>query len=171
MHQQAYDWVKSARCHAPADWSAVLDLGGRDINGSVRDLFSEATVYRVLDILPGDGVDIVADAATWTPDRTYDVVVCCETFEHARLWPDICGTAFDALCDDGIFVATMAGPGRPPHSAIDGGWTVYDGEWYMNVDPVDLRSVLVSLGFTDVVVDRQPFPADVRCVARRGRDD
>jgi hypothetical protein len=62
---------------------SVLDIGGRDVNGSPRHLFSEqVTDYTVLDIRPGDGVDIVADAATWDPDgQAWDVIICAETFE------------------------------------------------------------------------------------------
>jgi len=162
MHEQAYQWV--AR-HATADPVAVLDIGGRNINGSVRDLFPGAAPYVALDIRPGDGVDIVADAATWTPDREYDVVVCTEVFEHTADWPQICATAHKALRPGGQLILTMAGPGRPPHSAVDGGWTLHEGEYYGNVAPTELQAVLEGCGFADVVVDYQTSPADTRAVA------
>lgn len=162
MHPEAMGWV--AR-YATTDPVTVLDLGGRDINGSPRHLFPGATVYTVIDIAPGDGVDIVADAATWTPDRTYDVVVCTETFEHTPQWPAICRTAYAACAAGGMFVATMAGPGRPEHSAVDGGWTLHPGEHYENVRPDDLRSVLGQIGWRDIIIDQQSWPADVRSVA------
>src|SRR5262245_20137727 len=116
MHEQAYNFVRD---HAQLDAATVLDLGGRDINGSVRDLFRDAATYRTVDIQPGEGVDVVADAADWRPTSRYQVVVCCETFEHTERWPAICKTAFVALRPGGQFVTTMAGPGRPEHSAID----------------------------------------------------
>ncbi|ANN16250.1 hypothetical protein SD37_11740 [Amycolatopsis orientalis] len=164
MHAEAHEWV--AR-HATTEPVTVLDIGGRNINGSVRDLFPGATVYIVLDIADGQGVDIVADAATWTPDRQYDVVVTAETFEHTAVWPEICATAFTATKPGGRFIATMAGPGRPAHSAVDGGPTLYPGEHYGNVEPDDLRAVLAECGFVDMVIDRQERPADVRCVATK----
>jgi len=79
MHAEAYAWVAK---HATADPVAVLDLMGRFINGSPRDLFPNATSYTVLDIEPGPDVDIVADAATWQPGgRRWDLALCCEGFD------------------------------------------------------------------------------------------
>ncbi len=164
MHSEAYAWVAA---HATDEPVAVLDLGGRNINGSVRPLFPAATVYRVLDIADGPNVDVVADAATWTPDREYDVTVACELFEHTAVWLDICLTAFKALRSGGQFIATMAGPGRPVHSGVDGGAWLFPGEHYGNVEPDRLRAELEAAGFVGVVVDQQPSPADVRAVARK----
>lgn len=164
MHPQAYEWVRQ---HATDDRVRVLDVGGRNINGTVKDLFPGALLYHALDIRPGDGVDIVADAATWVPVLPYDVAVCTEVFEHTADWPEICYTIFSALRPGGQAIFTMAGPGRPPHSAVDGGWQLHDGEWYANVAAAELEAVLLGLGFTQVVVDYQPSPADTRAVAYR----
>ncbi len=167
MHGEAFAWVSRYRT---CERVAVLDLGGRNVNGSVRSLFPAADPYRTVDIAPGDGVDIAADAADWTPDRQYGVVVCTEVFEHTPRWPEIVSTAQRALVTGGLFVATMAGPGRPEHSAVDGG-PLRDGEYYGNVRPEQLYAVLLDLGFVDVVVDQQSHPADVRCAARRAAGD
>lgn len=164
MHAEAYEWVQKWATTEPV---AVLDMGGRNINGSTRPLFPNAEPYRTLDIAPGTGVDIVADAADWTPDRAYDVVVCTEVFEHTARWPEICTTAYNALRAGGMFIATMAGPGRPPHSAVDGGWYLYPGEYYGNVDPHALDEVLASIGFRDSVIDVRSSPADVRALATK----
>ncbi len=160
MHDQAYNWV---RRHAVSDVD-VLDIGGRNINGSTRELFTGT--WTTLDIRSDEGVDVVADAATWTPDREYDVIVCTEVFEHTPSWQAICATAFKACKPGGMFVATMAGPGRPEHSAIDGG-ALHPGEYYGNVSPIELGNVLEECGWRDIVVDQQFSPADVRAVARR----
>ena len=164
MHPEAFDWVTR---HATDQPCSVLDIGGRNVNGSPRGLFPRADPYVTLDIEPGRDVQIVADAATWTPDREYDVVVCTEVFEHTASWPEICGTAFKALRPGGLIILTMAGPGRTPHSAFDGGPTLYAGEYYANVEAAHLQLVLESVGFSDVVVDVQYQPADVRATARR----
>lgn len=164
MHTEAYEWV---RRHATDKPVAVLDLGGRNINGSVRPLFPNATIYRVVDIADGPGVDVVADAATWTPDGLYDVVVCCETFEHTKSWPEICQTAYRACRPGGMLIATMAGPGRPEHSGIDGEFRLHPGEYYGNVAPGDLWQALRAAGWRHIHVDQQPVPADVRAVAYR----
>jgi SAM-dependent methyltransferase len=174
MHEQAYNFVRDNRNYVTYKhmaWTgpySVLDLGGRDINGSVRDLFDfPVATYDVVDIQPGDNVDIVADAATYQPERQYDAVVCCETFEHTDSWPAICETAYKALRPGGQFITTMAGPGRPEHSAIDGEFRLHPGEYYGNVDPAELFDVLERCGFENVYVDSQPSPADVRATANR----
>ena len=153
-------WVAK---YATDDPVTVLDLGGRDTNGSPRGLFPNAAAYLVLDAVDGPDVDVVADAATWTPDREYDVVVACELFEHTRAWPEICLTAHEALTPGGMFVVTTA---KPPHGAW-GAPSPEPGEWYENVDPERLRVVLHQAGFADVVIDERPWPADVRAVAVR----
>lgn len=160
MHQQAYEWVDR---HADADAARVLDIGGRNINGTIRDRFPGATEYVVLDIVEDAGVDIVADAATWRTDERFDAVVCAEVFEHTPVWREICATALAVLSPGGQFIATMAGPGRAPHSAMDGGPTLYPGEHYENIDPDDLADVLEDLGFVQVDVDQ--YGEDVRCIA------
>lgn len=163
MHPEAYEWVWQ---HAHTRPGRGLDIGGRNINGCTRDLYP-AVDWTVLDIEPGPGVDIVADASTWTPDREYDLVLCTETFEHTPAWPQICATAYQACASGGLLVLTMAGPGRGEHSAIDGG-PLRPGEYYGNIDPDELSSALAGVGFTDVTVDYQPRPGDTRAVARKG---
>lgn len=163
MHAEAYEWVQK---WATSEEVSVLDIGGRNINGSTRPLFPNADPYQVLDIAPGTGVDIIADAAEWTPDREYDVVVCTEVFEHTPRWPEICATAHRALRPGGTFITTMAGPGRPAHSAVDGGYLRPD-EYYGNVDPRALDEVFASVGFRDSVIDVRSSPADVRALATK----
>lgn len=160
MHTAAFQWV--AR-FATGDPLNVLDIGGRDINGTSRPLFPNAR-YTALDVVDGPGVDIVANAATWEPDQQYDRVVCTEVFEHTPGWRLIIGTAFAALRPGGDLIATCAGPGRAPHSGFDG-LRVRPGEWYCNVTPRELRNALDLAGFQGIVVNQEG--EDVRAHARR----
>lgn len=164
MHPAAFDWFER---HATSQKVDVLDIGGRNINGSVRPLYPFGT-YTVLDIMAGPGVDIVADASTWTTDARYDVVVCAEVFEHTADWRGIVETAFEVLRPGGRFIASAAGPGRAPHSAVDGAWRLLPGEYYGNVEPGELKDALSAAGFVDVEVDQQFRPCDVRAVAVKG---
>ena len=166
MHDQAMQWIAK---YATAEPVSVLDLGGRDINGSPRHLWPNATRYTVLDILPGEGVDVVADAAAWQPGDAWDVVCAAEIFEHTASWPAICGTAYMACRPGGRFIITTAGPGRPPHSAVDGLLRLLPGEHYANVPAHELRRVLIETGWSAITVDSQwaPNPCDTRAVATR----
>jgi Methyltransferase domain len=164
VHSEAYAWVAA---HATTDPVDVLDLGGRNVNGSPRPLFPNAASYTVLDILDGPGVDVVADAATWQPGRAYDVVLACELFEHTAVWPRIVHTAYAACRPGGRFVVTTAAPGRAVHSGVDGGPALWPGEHYANIEPAALELALEEAGFTEILVDVQPVPADVRAVATR----
>ena len=149
MHAEAYTFVEATVVeHGP--WSHVLEIGGRNVNGTIRDLF-ECDSYTALDIADGDGVDIVADAADWPPDRTYDCVVSCEVFEHTPTWPQILRTAAAALAPGGTLIVTAAAWPRAPHSAIDGG-PLRGGEYYCNVDPGELGDALAAAGFAGDVV-------------------
>lgn len=162
MHEEALSYVTQ---HRTNETLAVLEIGGRWINGGVRGLFPNADPYMSLDIEDGEAVDIVANAATWIPDRTYDLIVCTEVFEHTPEWPEILETMATACRPGGRLVLTMAGPRRSPHGAGGGGW---DGhEHYENVEPEALRKELLATGWTDVEVDYLYPPGDTRATATR----
>ncbi len=163
VHDAALEWIAK---HAPSGPVTVLDIGGRDVNGSPRHLFPDAAAYTVLDAQPGPDVDVVADAAAWNPHRRrWDVVICAETFEHTAAWRAIIRTAWAACKPGGKFIITTAAPGRPPHSGIDGEFRLLPGEHYANIRPAELERVLTVSGWEDVVIDVQASPADVRAVA------
>jgi SAM-dependent methyltransferase len=168
MHDAALEWIAK---HATSEPVSVLDIGGRDVNGSPRHLFPAATRYTVLDALPGEqvtDVDVIADAATWNPSgQQWDVIVCAEVLEHAAQWRAILRTAFAACAPGGRLIVTTAAPGRPPHSAVDGGERLLPGEHYANIRPAELERALIAAGWAGVVVDVQEFPADVRAVAAK----
>ena len=151
MHEQAFSWAAQFRT---TEDLAVLDIGGRDLNGSTRPLFPNANPYHVLDILPGAGVDFVADAADWRPEggRKYDLVITTETFEHAKRWPEIIKTAWDVLRPGGWLIFTCAGPGRPPHSGHAAVWELAPGEWYENVSAEKINEVLEVQGWEGIQV-------------------
>lgn len=150
-----------------APWR-VLDLGGRDINGHVRDLLPAAT-WTGLDIVPGPGVDLVHDATgPWPEDfAQFDLVVCTEVFEHVQHWRALIDTAAQALEPGGpeLLFLTCASTGRRPHGA-SGELHPPPGEWYANIPPGDLRAALHER-FRDVHVAYQAHPGDAYAWARQ----
>lgn len=156
MHTAALEWVSE---HAPAWPVTVIDIGGRDVNGTVRHLFN-AAAYTSVDLFPGPSVDIVADFCDVVLEPV-DVVICCEVAEHTWNWPKIVARAAGTLRPGGLFIFTAAGPTRTPHSALDGG-PVHDGEWYENIGPDVLDEVLAA-HFTRHEID--VTGDDIRAVA------
>ncbi|MDQ3106417.1 MAG: class I SAM-dependent methyltransferase [Actinomycetota bacterium] len=147
MHAEAFQFVANAV--RGRTFGSVLEIGGRNVNGSISVLF-DADSYTTVDIAPGDGVDIVADAAEWVPPATFDCVVCCEVFEHTPRWPEILATMAASLDLGGTAIVTAASLDRAPHSAVDGG-PLHDGEFYANVDPADLAREMRAAGFSGQV--------------------
>jgi hypothetical protein len=63
-----------------------------------------------LDVLPGAGVDIVADAGDWDPGLQFDVVLCTEVLEHAPNAEQVVANAYRLLAPGGVFIMTCAAP-------------------------------------------------------------
>ena len=164
MHDAVINYVVA---HLPADVGSVLEFGSRNLNGSVRSVI-DAPYYVGVDLYEGPDVDIVGDAATVSlPDR-FDLVVSTEVFEHAddANCAAIVANAFAHLNDGGSFVATMAGVGRGPHSAIEAVPELQPGEFYRNVTADLLAGWLQAAGFRRFSIDIQDL--DIRCAAVKG---
>lgn len=161
MHPEAMAWVQR---HATLA-NFVLDIGGRNVNGSPRHLYPQAN-YTAVDLYPGEGVDEVADVTEWEPNVRYDTVLCLEVLEHVQDWPAVIEAAHRLATDGGKLILTAAAPGRTPHSAIHGG-PLQDNEHYANIHEEDLWTVLLG-AWTDIVIDVRG--EDIRAVATKKAD-
>jgi methyltransferase family protein len=143
----------------------ALDLGGADVNGTVHATLAgyvELSELEVLDVAPGPGVTIVADARTqdwWTTDDFYDLVISTEMLEHVQGWKATIRTAALVLREGGWFVGTCASLGRRPHGAR-GEYDPPAGEHYANVGPSELVHALSGYGFDAIHVQYRLDPAD-----------
>jgi hypothetical protein len=174
MHPEAYDgfgrMLRKSGLYL-GNWR-ILDVGGADVNGSVRDYFPGSTIEGV-DIGAAPGVDYVFDAAVsdnWKDLRgKYDIVFATELFEHAEFWADIIANMATALDPEGmeLFFATCASTGRPPHGSR-GEWGVPAGQFYGNVAPDDLEREL-NKHFRHVYVEYQANPGDAYMWAHGAR--
>lgn len=164
MHPEARAFVESALRDA-GPWSRVVEVGGRDINGGVRDLV-KADEYLSVDLEPGPAVDVVADCREWSPPWRADLVLCLEVLEHADDPAGVVAAAVGYLAPFGWLVLTCAGPGRAPHSGHDGG-TVRDGEHYGNIAPSDLARWLKGVGVHDSVIEYNGGSCDVYATGTR----
>lgn len=146
MHAEAFAFVAQ---FSTTDPITVIEIGSRIINGTVRGLFTNAH-WTGLDLHPGPGVDIVCDMMDYTPPDSVDLIVCCETLEHAENWRQMISQAQAWLVPGGRMILTCAAPGRIPHSHIDGGQLRPD-EYYANVSADDLRKALEADGLYVVI--------------------
>jgi SAM-dependent methyltransferase len=161
MHPQAFAFVEQAVKTTPMRDGLVVEIGGRNINGTIRALFKERP-YVSLDITDGPGVDVVADGATYRPKKSPAVVVCCEVLEHTAAAEAICRNAHRILMPGGVFIVTAATEGRPEHSAVDGGPRRSD-EFYRNVSFNALRAWLKP--FKNAYLTANHVQADIYAVA------
>lgn len=148
MHQAVLEFVAARR---PDTVGAVLDVGGRDINGSPRQILADATSWLSVDLIDGPGVDIVGDIVALDMVDVADTVVCLEVLEHAENWPDIVAACVTACRPGGRVLLTAAGPSRVPHSAFDGG-PLHPGEHYENITVRALTKALKTAGAVGLTV-------------------
>lgn len=140
MHTNAFYFVASRVClvKSTPPGADILEIGSRDINGTVRPLFRlVAKTYTGIDIVPGNGVDLVADGTVYGEPESFDAVICCEVLEHTPKSQGICENALRVLRPSGVLIVTCAGPSRAAHSADDGGPLTAD-EYYGNIREEDL---------------------------------
>jgi SAM-dependent methyltransferase len=164
MHRAAFDYVARTVSGRELPAGDVLEIGSRDVNGSVRELFPGRR-YIGSDIAPGDGVDIVASGADVELSEPAAVVVTTETLEHTLDAEAICRNAFRLLMPGGVFIVTCAGEGRAPHSAVDGG-PLRAGEFYANVTELDLAAWLDD--FAKIAIEENPEAGDIYAWAVKG---
>lgn len=137
----------------------VIEIGSRDINGSARAFFPNAK-WLGLDLSAGVGVDIVCDAADYSPERTVDLVVCCEVLEHCERWKELIQRAAGWLKPYGRLIMTCAGEGRESHSAFDGD-KLRTGEYYKNLTCDEIKNQFTSCGLIAVEVEANTSACDV----------
>ena len=165
MHAEAWAFVSSLVPNlAPGH---VVEFGARNFNGSIRPLFSDALSYTGVDILPGANVDVVSDAAEFSPEVAPDLILCCETLEHTPRGEDIVANAARILAPGGQLVVTCATSPRAPHSAVDGG-ELYRNEYYANVAPDDLARWMQEAGLAITCRQVHSNRGDLYAVAEKG---
>ncbi|MEJ7763880.1 MAG: methyltransferase domain-containing protein [Acidimicrobiales bacterium] len=162
MHPEAFQFLAD---NTPKSARTVLDVGGRDINGSPRSLFPGAH-FTAVDPIDGPGVDVVADITKWADERTFTVVICAEVLEHVKNWQAVVAACFQRVRPGGTLLLTAATDGRDPHSAYDGG-PIRPDEHYRNVQGDKLKAALAEVGAVKVDVVSHPGRGDVYAVAHR----
>jgi SAM-dependent methyltransferase len=104
----------------------ILDLGGMDVNGSLRDVAPTGWEYVSADLTPGPGVDVVLDDACRLPfaAHEFDAVVSTSCFEHNSLF----WLTFNEMCRvarDGGYIYINAPSNGAYHRYPEDCWRFY----------------------------------------------
>lgn len=100
----------------------VLDVGGADVNGSYRPLFSFTECHYVsADLSSDSSVDVVLDGTGSLPFATgeFDVVVSGQTFEHVGTFWDLFSELVRVCSDDGVVIVIAPSAGAIHRFPVD----------------------------------------------------
>ncbi|TVQ61736.1 MAG: glycosyltransferase [Phycisphaerales bacterium] len=104
----------------------VLDVGSRDVNGSMREVFADiASAYVGVDIEAGPGVDVVGDVVDlgelvgW---NAFDLVMSTEMIEHCEPWRDAVSAMVASVRVGGYVLITTRSPGFALHGYPSDHW-------------------------------------------------
>lgn len=142
----------------------VLEIGSLNINGSVREFFSECD-YIGIDLDDGPDVDIVCEGQKYdAPDNSFDVVCSLECFEHNPYWEETFLNMIRMCRTEGLVFFTCATEGREEHGTsrtnpIDSPFTVKKGwDYYKNLTEKDFRD---KINFEEIFAHHYFFTNEV----------
>lgn len=148
--------------------SRVLEIGSRNVNGSLRELFADCE-YIGVDCVDGDGVDIVCLAHEFRDKpESFDVVCAAETFEHDPFAGRSVQTMLAHLRPKGLFFMTCASSGRKEHGTIRQGEDYGPNpEFYRNVEMNRFVQWLLATDYSlqDLHLEYRQHPGDLYCYA------
>ena len=115
MHSSAYEFGRLFFENYGTDaHQVIVDIGSQNVNGTLRDHCPADRRYIGLDMMEGDGVDIVVAPHAPLPfdDASVDIIVTSSCFEHDMLFWEAFLEAVRVLKDGGLlyFNAPSNGP-------------------------------------------------------------
>lgn len=116
-HPEQAEFFASVRAQYPASFerARVLEVGSLDINGSVRELFTQCE-YTGVDLQPGAGVDLACPAHLLAlPTAHFDTVISAECFEHNPYWRETFANMLRMCRPGGMVLISCASTGRKEH--------------------------------------------------------
>jgi SAM-dependent methyltransferase len=148
------EWVsqKTMQYNLAAAANNVLEVGSRNINGSVRPIFGAVREYVGVDFEPGPDVDLVLNSHDLTsafPQASFDVVVSTEMLEHDNeFWKtvDMMGAV---LKPGGYLLITARGNGFWVHG--------YPHDYYRFL-PESFRHLLAMAGCDVLEITEDWYP-------------
>jgi SAM-dependent methyltransferase len=157
-HQEQRNFIASVKNHYPEFFHdvSVVEIGSLNINGTVRDFFSDTKSYVGVDLIEGKDVDVICEGKNYLAESdSIDVVISTECFEHDKDWKDTFSNMIRMAKHGGLIVFTCASTGRHEHgttrtSPADSPATT---DYYENRTSIDfelsfnLRDIFENYGF------------------------
>lgn len=127
MHDSVMTWFLHTIQPQEVQGKRVLEVGSRNVNGSVRPLFEryKPAHYLGVDIENGPGVDLILNATNLEVAfgaDSWDVVVASETLEHVENWVTSLRNMLAVLRPGGLLCITTRSPGFPYHPYPEDNW-------------------------------------------------
>jgi len=140
-HASCIDFVASQLSADEIEGADVLEVGSRDVNGSVRPAVEQArpASYVGVDIEEGPGVDELCDATELVSRfgaEQFDVVLSTELLEHVRDWRQAVTQMKEVLRPGGTLVITTRSRGFGVHA--------YPHD-YWRYEPEDMQRIFGDL--------------------------
>ena len=148
-HKEQQDFVSGLKVKHP-EWftgKAVLEFGSYNINGTVRDCFTDIEDYVGVDWRAGPCVDEVALFHEFRSDRMFDILVSVNTFEHDPYWRDSLATGVGYINRGGAVLVVCGAHGMVEHEHAASPTNGY----YRNLEVEELQDRLSELGVTGQV--------------------
>lgn len=147
MHPSVMDWVEEKVGQYDLAYKNVLEVGSRNVNGSVRRFFGG--LYLGVDMVPGEGVDMVARADKLPFDlNRFEVVVSTEMLEHdPYFWLSLPEMA-RVLMPGGYLLLTTRGIGFHYHE--------YPGDYWRFTEDA-IRHLLSFASLTELEIVPDPY--------------
>ena len=172
-HSSVHEFFRAEMSASDVAGRTVLEVGSRDVNGTVRPLLAAlgARAYVGVDVAAGPGVDRLCDVASLAAvfaGSPFDVVVTTEMLEHVRDWRTAIANLKQVVAPGGLLVLTTRSYGFPYHE--------FPGD-YWRYEPEDMRWIFRDFAILSLVPDPQlpgvflkaRKPAEFREAALAGR--
>ena len=147
----------------------VLDVGGGDINGNNRHLFTDCS-YTCNDVVNAPNVTVVCRTKDLPITTNFDTIISSECFEHDPEYRQSLLKIIELLKLGGLFAFTCASTGRPEHgtrrtSSSDSYGTIANIEdmqdYYKNLTMDDIMEVLNMHIFSECEFTFNPKNCDL----------
>jgi SAM-dependent methyltransferase len=135
MHLTVMQFGQSQLGAAECAGKRVLEVGARNVNGSLRQHVSQfgPSSYVGIDPLDGPGVQVVMTvqqaAQRWGRDQ-FELIICTSTLEHVEDWRGAV-SAMKRLCKPGgTILLTVPGPAAMYHGEPEDFWRFTQSDMY-----------------------------------------